>query len=470
MIMKKTSPLSRFFAEMGVTTQLKRLGIVVLLACLLLNTLTVSSKAMPRISANVASLLTKPNSLSFTAQEYDMTIPSKYQAEYSSLQSILNNFNNTLARIPIPTRNFTFATELLPANGNRGPDLFRPGNLASVETNLNALQTMGVQGITLAIGYPLLDPTFPDQPKYLSYFQQVASMAHSRGMKVLVESQILFANTPYSPLTYTWANLPYTQFVINHIAQDQLIIDQIHPNYLEIGVEADTEAYLSGYSQLNTPSGWTNYIQTILSSLNKGDTKLVAGVGTWLGTSYLTGFANNPQLDCISTHVYPIYRNNLPTLMSIGKIAQQNGKGLVIDEAWAEKVLQPVTGRGAGTGIGGPLVTQQDVFSFWSPIDTQFLTLMAKFSQIYPVQFFSPFSEQYFFAYLNWTPVLDSQGYFQLKAQLDPFVAGNMASNSLTPTGEEYRGLTHATDAVHFVLPSLAQNPRRFFQEFDLRK
>jgi hypothetical protein len=310
---------------------------------------------------------------------------------------------------------------------------------------------MGVQGVTIAIGYPLLDPSFPDSAQYLSYFQQVVSMAHAHGMKVLVESQILFANTPYSPLTYNWGTLPYSQYVVNHIAQDQLIINQIHPDFLELGVEADTEAYLTGYSQLNTPSGWNSYIEQLLSSLNKGNTKLVAGAATWIGTSYLTGFASDPKLDMISTHVYPLYGNNLQTLIQIGKIAQENNKPVVIDEAWDHKHLQPERG---GTGIGGPVTDQQDIFAYWSPIDTQFLTLMVKFGQIYHVQYLSPFPEDYFFAYLNWSPSLDSQSYFQLTAQLNPIVTQNMVSNTLTPTGTAYSQLAHGTTLPVAEFPS----------------
>jgi len=384
-----------------------------------------------------------PSDMSLDQQQYNLTVPTKYQSEYVALQGILNGFNASLGPDTTVVGGVTFATELLPANGNRGPALLEPGNLASVATNLNALQAMGVQGVTIAIGYPLLDPTFPNSAQYLGYFQQVVSMAHARGMKVLVESQILFANTPYSPLTFDWENLPYSQFITNHIAQDQLIINTIRPDYLELGVEADTEAFLTGYSQLNTAAGWTSYIDQLLSSLNKGNTKLVAGAATWLGTSFLTGFANNPRLDFISTHIYPIYGNNLQTLIEMGQIAEQNGKPLVVDEEWEEKVLQPVTGSGSGTGIGGPLVTQQDVFAYWSPIDAEFLNLMAKFAKEYHLVFFSPFSEDYFFAYLDWTPILDSEGYFQLKTQLDPLVSQNMASNALTPTGEDYSTLIH---------------------------
>jgi len=388
-----------------------------------------------------------PVAASPTVEQYDLSIPVQYQGEYSAIQGVLMSFNSSLGAYPASRNGFVFATELLPANGNRGPALFQANNLASVAKNLDTLQAMGIRGVTIAIGYPLLDPSFPNSAQYLSYFEQVVSMAHARAMKVLIESQILFANTPYSPLTFDWSNLPYSQYVTNHIAQDQLIINQIHPDYLELGVEADTEAYLSGYTQLNTPAGWTNYIEQLLGSINKGNTKLVAGAGTWLGTSYLTGFANDPRLDMISTHVYPIYGQNLQTLLAMGKIAQQDRKRLVIDEGWEEKVLQPATGR-AGTGIGGPSITQQNVFAFWSPIDSEFLMLMAKFGEIYPVEYFSPFDEWYFFAYLNWTSTLDAQNYFQLTTQLDPLAAQNMESNTLTPTGQTYSGLAQNTVPV----------------------
>ena len=319
--------------------QLRQLGVLVLLFCSLFSVATFS-----------------PVAASQAIQQYGLSVPSEYQGEYSTLQGIMSSFNSSLGSYPASGNGFVSATELLPANGNRGPALLQTNNLNSVASNLNTLQAMGIRGVTIAIGYPLLDPSFPNNAQYLSYFEQVVAMAHARGMKVLVESQILFANTPYSPLTFDWSALPYAQYVTRHIAQDQLIINQIHPDYLELGVEADTEAYLSGYTQLGTPSGWTSYIEQLLGGLNKGNTKLVAGAGTWLGTSYLTGFASDPRLDMISTHVYPTYGQNLQTLLAIGKIAQEDNKRLVIDEVWEEKVLQPAIGR-AGTGIGGPSIT-----------------------------------------------------------------------------------------------------------------
>src|SRR5208337_3950990 len=104
--------------------------------------------------------------------------------------------------------------------------------------------------------------------QYLQYFKTVVSMCHQDGFTVDIESQVLFANTVYSPLTFDWSNLTYSQYVINHIAQDNLICSQIKPDILEIGVEADTEASLTGYTQLNTPSGWSSYINQLLDGID----------------------------------------------------------------------------------------------------------------------------------------------------------------------------------------------------------
>lgn len=185
--------------EIGVK-ELKQLGAIALIACLMFSSMVFSFVTASPITPSSLTVSSNTSGLyALQAQQYDMSIPSKYQGEYSSLETILNQFDSSLGSHSVSLNGLTFATELLPANGNRGPDLFRQGNLASVATNLNALQAMGVQGVTIAIGYPLLDPTFPNSAQYVSYFQQVVSMVHAHGMKVLVESQILFCE--YSVLS-----------------------------------------------------------------------------------------------------------------------------------------------------------------------------------------------------------------------------------------------------------------------------
>jgi hypothetical protein len=387
-----------------------------------------------------------------TVQSYNTTVPLKYQSQYASVQNLLNQFNSSLGPAPLSKNNFTYAAELLPANGNRGPDLFSPNNLNSVATNLNALKAMGVKGVTIALGYPLLDPTFPDNQQYLQYFQTVVTMCHQQGFTVDIESQVLFANTPYSSLTFNWSELSYSDYVVKHIAQDNLICSQIKPDTLEIGVEADTEASLTGYSQLNTPSGWNNYINQLLNGINKNGCKLAAGAGDWLKntTQWVQGFVNNPNLDFVSTHSYPIVSPFLDNLISLGQLAQEHGKRIVFDEEWDTKVLQPVNAGGGG-GYGGPTATQQDVFSYWIPIDIEFQQLMAKFCQIYPCEFLSPFpGDYYFFAYLTWTEDLDKQTFFQLHTILNPIITQNMANNTVSPTGATYATLALAPTIPEF--------------------
>lgn len=271
-------------------------------------------------------------------------------------------------------------------------------------------------------------------------------MSHQMGFAVDIESQVLFANTEFSPLTFNWSTLPFADYVARHIAQDNLICAQIKPEILEIGVEADTEAALTGYAQLNTRVGWTNYINQLLNGINKSQCQLAAGAGDWLPntTQWVQGFVNNTNLDCISTHSYPIVPPFLSNLISLGQFAQQHGKRLVFDEEWDTKVLHPVNGGGGG-GFGGPEATQQDVFSYWIPIDTRFQLLMAKFSQIYPVEYLSPFpGDYYFFAYLTWTPQLDTLTFSQLHELLNPIINQNMANGTVSPTGAAYANLASA--------------------------
>lgn len=75
----------------------------------------ISSNALTSISQTSAST----SGLSgLTVQSYDTTVPPLYQSQYSSVQNLLNKFNSSLRPTPSSKNNFTYAAELLPANGN----------------------------------------------------------------------------------------------------------------------------------------------------------------------------------------------------------------------------------------------------------------------------------------------------------------------------------------------------------------
>ena len=376
-------------------------------------------------------------------QSYNATVPALYQSNYTSLETTLASFNASLGAYPATRNNFAYSASLVPADGNQGTTLLQANNQNTVNANLDAYQSMGIKEVEISIPFPILYPTFPNSSQYLSYYTQLVQNVHSRGMKALVESHVAFVGTGYSNLNYSFKSLPYSQFVTEDTAQDQLIINQIKPDYIDIGTEADTEASLTRYSQLDTASGWTSYIEQILSSLDKSNspTKVCAGAGTWLGVQFMQGFANDPRLDFLTAHIYPIYGNNLQTLVQMAQIAQQSGKRLVISESWSEEVTVP--SPPPGTGVGGEFADHQELWGFSSNIDVPFLSIMARFSSIYPVEVYNAFSEQYFFAYLNYTPQLDAEDYFTLDGQINQVWAQNMRSLTLTPTGEEYYLLAH---------------------------
>ena len=202
----------------------------------------------------------------------------------------------------------------------------------------------------------------------------------------------------------------------------------------------------------------------MLDGINKNGVKLAAGAGDWLTnpTQWVQGFVNNPNLDFLSTHNYPLVSPFLSNLISLGQFAQEHGKRLVLDEEWDTKILQPVNSAGGG-GFGGPAATQQDVFSYWIPIDIEYQQLMAKFCQIYPCEYLSPFDgDYYFFAYLTWTPQLGTETFFQLHDLLNPIISQDMTNFTVSPTGAAYTALCLATTSstpTPTLTPTLTSRP-----------
>jgi len=422
-------------------------GLLVLGLFVLLALAQVSESAPSPVPSTLSA---GPDPPQLTVLQYNTTVPAKYQSNYTTLENILDGFNASLGPTPLSPNKFAYSASLVPADGNQGPTLLGSSNQNTVNANLDAYQAMGVQEVEISIPYPLLSPGFPNSSQYLNYYTQLVQTVHSRGMKALVESHVAFVGTGFSSLNYSFRGLAYSDFVTGVAAQDQLIISKVKPDYIDIGTEADTEAGLTGYHQLDTASGWTSFIEQLLSSLSKdgSPTKIGAGAGTWNGIQFMQGFVNNPNLDFLTTHIYPLYDGSvvgdpLQTLIQMGQLAQQNNKRIIISEFWPETVTSP--SPPPGTGVGGEFADHQEVWGFTTGIDAKTLELVAKFSEIYPVELLNAFSEQYFFAHLNYTPQLDSEGYFTLDNQINQLWAQNMRTYTVTPTGEEYASLASAS-------------------------
>jgi len=163
-------------------------------------------------------------------------------------------------------------------------------------------------------------------------------------------------------------------------------------------------------------------------------------VDDWQNPQWLASLATIPGLDYISTHVYPLYGAWIQNLIQIGQIAQQNNKRIIIDEMWADKPIAPYNGNYAAAAKD---TYTQNVYSFWMPVDQEFLLAMAKYSEIFPVQYVSPFWPIYFSAYTSYNPNNAALSVNQLfNVEIDNTLQ-NLRLDAITPVGFTYYELAH---------------------------
>ena len=385
---------------------------------------------------------------------YDESAPPAYQGMYTSLGQILDNFNQTLSGIqPVASHGVIYATELLPADSNIGDRLLSPQAMQGVINYLNAIQKLGIDGVTIDISYPVLVPTFPNYNQYLNFYESVVQQVRSRGMKIDVESETpLLVGYPGLPLgSVSYANLTYSTYVSEDRAMIQTVIADLHPDYLNIGTETDTLQALLHYPEISTPQGWGAYINSLLTGLNKGSTKIDVGIGSWDPISYLYATLNDSAVDAIDVHVYPVYGSYLSILTRIGERSEEYNKPIVIDEMWLHKSIMN-EGHNFATDAE---ISARNLYAFWIPLDEEFFQLMSKYAQDFNVAYVSPFEGTYLFAYLNYTYNSANIPFYEARQVAGRAAGYSIANGLISPLGCYYQDLidnltTHSTSLASF--------------------
>jgi hypothetical protein len=365
------------------------------------------------------------------------SIPNDYVSIYSNLKSILDTFSADLDTQVLHQNEPIFGAELLPANCNRGEDLLKPGVLTSVQLYLDRLQSLGVQGVTFPIHYPLYTPGYPRFTEYVAFYKQVVQEIRKRGMKLDIESHVIFANTVFSPIIWDYSKLTFEAYKIARRDLITRVINDFHPDFLNLGAEPDTEATLLGMKDLLYPHKYTEFVSYLLDGLVRGDTKVVAGIGSWGNLEYARELATLPTLDGLSLHVYPVIGGALNKAVQIADYAKANGKFIVFDECWLSKTDVQVSNGVAGS----PEIFRRDAYSFWAPLDQEFLDTMVKFSRVYDVAYISPFWTDCFFAYLDYTPSTMGLTYPEMSSQHALAEYTNLRSGTYTSTANYYKSL-----------------------------
>ena len=370
----------------------------------------------------------------------EYAIPTEYQPLYKEISQKLETFDTYLNSHCNEARsNVIFGAELLPANGHQGEKLLTEENYKGTLVYLDGLQSMGINGVKIAISYPILAPDFPNSDRYLQYYKNLAQELRKRDMKILVAIGNLFQDSSFTDLQVSFSNLTFAEYRKTKRQIAERIIKEIHPDYLTIANEPSTEAMTTGL-KVTVPE-FTETVRYVLNGLDRSGVLVGAGTGTWNHLDYVKSLARDTSLDYIDIHIYPA--NFLEQAITIADIAHAHNKRLIIGEAWTYKVYD------SELGDLGDIATQskifgRDAYSFWEPLDSRFLDMLVKLANYNGYEFISPFWSKYFFAYLDYEVVPKNLNYRQLTQLSSQEAFLNMLSHEFTHTGLTYRELINA--------------------------
>lgn len=370
--------------------------------------------------------------LGFVPAAFAQDVPREYRALYDRLSMTLDAFERRLESAPAGEAP-VYAAELLVANANRGTALLAPETLEATKLYLDRLQQLGVRGVVFPVGYPMLLPEFPHSDRYLDYYRSVMAEARKRGMTVDIESAVLFTNTDFSDLKWDYSAIGFDEFVRGRRAVAATILRELAPDYLDLGAEPDTMAKLTGYRQLNDPKRYAESLTAILSGLDRGRTKIGAGIGTWSSIEFARAELATP-IDFLALHMYPVGRVTIQTAAEACRLARAAGKPVIIDEEWLYKM-----GRGEGGSIAASTkVFSRDAYSFWMPLDQQFFRVMDRFARAEHIELVSPFWTNLFFGNIDYDRDTASLPYAEIVKRVNRAAMANLTGGKYTPTGAFY--------------------------------
>lgn len=306
----------------------------------------------------------------------------------------------------------TYPTIYAPQLGAATSDLFttllNPYYLSNVVIpQIQELQALGATGATIHINFPLFSSKFhaysgTDFQAYVNFYQQVFSELRARGMKIAIEACVGIPAAYNNAAVYKsyLQTLSWDDYVAGRV-ESAVNVAQLHPDYMSILTEPDSESAASGQPDLATLNGALQLVNQTLQELQSSGVsgiKIGAGTGTWMPaySSWVQALVGTP-IDFLDMHIYPVNREYFTAAFGAADAAHAVGKQVTVSEAWEMKI------RDSELGVLSPNASfARDAFSFWGPIDVQFLQTLVDFSQYKQVAFIAPSWPNYFNAYLDY--------------------------------------------------------------------
>ena len=401
-------------------------------------------------------------------------VPQEYQDLFVHLNSYMTGLHQDIDRRWDHTLHpgFIPMAGVLPANSNSGLDLLREGNLELTTLFISRLREMGCRGVQLDIQFPALDPDYyifakargllpassPGAAEMLAFYKSVVQEVRRQGLKLSIESQVVFTQPTFSSLPVAdyylsfdadgWAGLArYKQRKLNMLKE---VATELQPDYLTIGDEPETEMWLTGIRLL---ANRDNYLQMTME-LTTG-VRLVRPAGLKIGSGFLPGtdnwrywaeHLNTLDIDFVNIHIYPIdiypadRRDNVyQRTLQAADLAAAAGKTMAMGETWLYK-------QADGDTNDPVILYGRDYFDFWEPLDMEFLSLLLKIMHFKKFEFMSPFWSMFFFSYLSYEEARTLTTDQRLQRNNQRAVA-NLRSGVLSDVGRAYsRMITQGPD------------------------
>ncbi len=411
------------------------------------------------------SLLFTAGSLSAQAPP----VPPAYQDLYNTLSTQISAFDTTVsAGWNGSSYPYLDAPQLQAASSDEYTSLLATYYYSvAVTEQLEVLQALGANAVTVHVNFPIFYQPYytwagnPSQyQQFVSFYQQLVQDIRARGMKVVIEASVglpLVGNqlaTAFQPYfnTLTWSEY-LTGRADNVLAVAQLL----QPDYMTVLTEPDTEATVSGQTNVQTVSGATQLVQQVLTTLEDAGVtgiQIGAGAGTWMPDypQWVQAFTSLP-LNFVDMHIYPINESYFTAALSAADTIHAAGMQVGLSECWDLKIRNDELGV-----LSYSDVFSRDPFSFWQPVDTSFLEAIVNFAQYKQLAFIGPYWVNYFFAYLDY----NTYGSLPQSTVLtDSYAASGNAAlvGAFTPTGHAWESMNIPPDTTAPATPAAPTAP-----------
>ena len=401
-------------------------------------------------------------------------VPAEFADLYPVMQTDLTNFEATVdAGWNGVQTSCQFASVLLPAtDGGEGAAATNVNYLRNaVIPFLNGLTNLGITTVKFSIDFPTLYQPYynssnglNDPAGYtnmLDFFTNLVGVLRHDGLKIIIPTQNVFPIEQPAISNY-YNSLTFAQYTNGRSAQIQLIARVLKPDYLLVQSEPITEVDNLAVGNpglaatLNDPVTDTNMVMGFLNDLQNAGLRTTniivgAGMGTWQPSfnTYLTNFVNLP-LDILDVHVYPIndttnsgvVQDFLARILQMADAAHAHGMKVGMGECW----LQKERDSELSSNLSQLVYQGRDTYSFWAPLDEEFLLCMVKVGYWKQFEFIDPFWTSCYFAHLDYTNEQSSISNLSanaaatvLNADENAAVYAALSAGAVTNTGLAYQ-------------------------------